>query len=309
MEWYIGVDGGGTKTDFAVCATDGVAVTILKRGGCSYQTIGVEKAVALISEGVSESLAAVGAKLADCVGCCLGIPCYGESAEHDKVLLMKLTAALAPAPIYLTNDVEVGWAGSLECGEGIHLVAGTGSIAFGRGADKETSRCGGWVEFFGDEGSCYWVGRETMSLFSKEADGRAPRNALYDLVRKELELTEDYHFIEDVLRDLAPNRDKVAHFQVYARQAAEAGDPGAVAIYRAAAYELALMVRALKNRLRFSPGPITVSYSGGLFKCGELILSPLRHEMVDLECVLQEPRRSAIDGALLLAIEKFSRRN
>ncbi len=308
MKWFIGVDGGGTKTDFAVSKTDGIPVSTVKRAGCSYQTIGIEAAAALVADGVGELLATAGIGMEDCVGCCIGMPCYGEHAENDRLLVEKLSAALGAIPIYVANDVEVGWAGSLECREGIHLVAGTGSIAFGRGSDGKTARCGGWTEFFGDEGSCYWVGREAMSLFSKEADGRIPQGALYEIVGRELKLTEDFRFV-DAVQEIAPCRDKVAAFQRYARQAAECGDPAVIALYESAATELALMVSALKNRLSLSGKEINVSYSGGLFHAGDLILQPLQRKVAALDCVLQAPRRSAVEGAIILAIEKFNGRN
>ena len=309
MKWFIGVDGGGTKTAFAVSGPDGKPVATLQRAGCSYQVLGVEGAVSLVVSGVKDGLAAAGTSLEESAGCCVGMPCYGENAEKDRVIEELLTRALAPMPVYVANDVEVGWAGSLDGQEGIHVVAGTGSIAFGRGSDGKTARSGGWTEFFGDEGSCYWIGREAMSLFSKEADGRAPMGALYDLIRRAFSLQDDYRFIDVVTRDIAPHRDTVAGFQRYALQAARAGDSAAIMLYEAAAQELAVLVGATKEKLVLPQGQTPISYSGGLFHAGELILEPLRVQIARLGCKLQEPRRSAIEGALILAIEKFNGRN
>lgn len=308
MSWFVGVDGGGTKTDFAVAREDGLPIARLQRTGCSYQAIGLERVVDLVAEGVGDCLAMVDAHLEDCGGCCLGIPCYGESPTHDRTLEESLKGRLAPAPVMLVNDVEVGWAGALECREGIHIVAGTGSIALGHGRDGSSHRCGGWIEFFGDEGSCYWVGREGMSLFSKESDGRAPRGALYQVVRRELGLTQDCDFIELVLGELAPHRERVAQFQRYVWQAAEQGDGEAAALYTRAAGELSLMVSALKQSLPLSPGTTTVSYSGGLFKAGEWVLRPLREQAEALGCQLQAPLHSAVEGALLLAVKQATER-
>lgn len=122
MRWYVGVDGGGTKTAFAVSAADGVPVATIRRTGCSYQAIGIEAAVSLVSGGVREILTAVGAGLEDCAGCCVGIPCYGEHAGQDRIIDESLRTALAPAPVHLVNDVEVGWAGALECQEGMGMA-------------------------------------------------------------------------------------------------------------------------------------------------------------------------------------------
>ena len=104
----------------------------------------------------------------------------------------------------------------------------------------------------------------------------------------------------------APYRTEVAAFQKYACQAAEEGDHAAAELYREAARELALMVRAIKKQLRFSTDIVDVSYFGGLFKAGELILKPFREEVEALDCNLKPPCRTATEGALLLAIEYFN---
>lgn len=302
MKWFVGVDGGGSKTEIAVADEHG-AVAVTKRfAGCSYQMLGIDAAVERIVSGIEECLTLVNADLSCCAGCGIGVPCYGESAQNDTAIAAALTRALSPVPLYITNDVEVAWAGAGECSEGIHIVAGTGSIAFGRSSSGETARCGGWNEFFGDEGSCYWAGRQAMSLFSKEADGRAPQSALYEIVRGELGLADDYQFIDKVLSDWAPHRDKVALFQRFMQQAAEQGDHAAAAIYETAATELSSMAGALVKRLGL-PAATRVSYSGGLFKAGKLILEPLDKLISDLGCTLQEPRRTAAEGAIILAIE------
>ena len=303
-KWCIGVDGGGTKTAFAVSSGNGIPIAETRLSGCSYQAIGVEKAVEIIVEGVLSCLNEVGITLDDCAGCCLGVPCYGENTEYDHIIVETLQKRLSPVPIYVVNDVEVGWAGALECQPGIHIVAGTGSIAYGKGADGRSARCGGWNEFFGDEGSCYWLGREAMSLFTKQSDGRIPQGPLYELVKTSLHLSEDINFIDLVVNELAPYRDQVAAFQLYAYKAAQAGDLTARNLYERAAHELALMVGSLCRELKL-PENTNVSYSGGLFQTGDLILKPLKKEIAAYHCNLQSPKGSAIHGALLLAIERF----
>lgn len=303
-EWYIGVDGGGTKTAIAVSRQDGIPVSSVWRNGCSYQALGVDGAVKVIVEGIRSCLEMAGASIEECVGCCLGVPCFGENAQYDAAMEKELREQLAPMPLHIVNDVEVGWAGALECQPGIHIVAGTGAIAFSKSHDGRSARCGGWNEFFGDEGSCYWIGREAMSLFTKEADGRLPKGTLYAIVKKELGLAEDIRFIDYVVEKIAPRRDMVAAFQLYASEAAKSGDTAAQALYARAAGELALMVGALYRELSFSEGT-PVSYSGGLFHNGDLILKPLEKEIATYRCKLQKPAKSALEGALMLAIEHF----
>ena len=307
MKWYLGIDGGGSKTAFTIGRTSGEAVYTHTLSGCSYQLIGPEAVRDLLARGVRTCLEAVGADREDCAGCCVGLPCFGENKRMDRVLQNLLEEALAPIPLLLVNDGVAGWAGSLECREGIHLVTGTGSLAIGRGAEGSFARSGGWVEFFGDEGSCYWVGREAMSLFSKEADGRLPRGPLYRLVREKYGLNEDFEFVETVLQKLAPYRDRVADFQRLALEAAAAGDRPVQDLYRRAAGELAQMVFSVKEQLLWTEREVPVSYFGGLFHAGSWILEPLAEELTALGCVLRSPAHTAAEGALLLAINQFAK--
>ena len=90
----------------------------------------------------------------------------------------------------------MGWAGSLLCNPGINIVAGTGSIAFGKNAKGETARCGGWSEWFSDEGSGYWLGMKCVQMFSRQSDGRDERGPLYNIFKNQLKLTADEDIID-----------------------------------------------------------------------------------------------------------------
>lgn len=305
MKYFMGIDGGGSKTAFIVSARDGRPLHTLLSGGCSYQTLGVEATVWHLRKEAERLLEECDIAWKDCVGCGIGLPCYGENEEIDRLIVKALQQAFAPIPLLVVNDVEVGWAGSLELQEGVHVVAGTGSIAFAKNAKGQSARCGGWSEFFGDEGSCHWIGRQAMGLFSKEADGRAPRGALYELIRREFGLIDDFYFTTRIQEDWAPFREKVALFQKFAQRAAEQGDAAATMLYEDAAKELALLAQGVLKRVPFAKTPIPVSYSGGLFRTGELILKPFREQIEALGCTVRPPARSAEEGALLLAIDRF----
>lgn len=304
MSWFIGIDGGGTKTSFAIGKKDGKPVDTFTSSGCSYNEIGIDAVCQLLYNGISELLKNVNASFADCDGCCIGLPCYGENSKMDKIIEQKLVEMLSPMPIKIVNDGVVGWAGSLECKEGIHLVAGTGAIAFGRDKNKVIERAGGWHEFFDDCGSCYWIGREAMTLFAKQADGRVEKGPLYEIVKKELNLNEDFEFIDNVI-EISKYRDKVAKFQVYAFEAGKLGDKSVIELYSRAADELALHVKAIKDKLSWSTDIVNVSYFGGLFNVKDLILSPLSKRLTELNCLLKPPLHTATEGALLLSINEF----
>ena len=305
MKYYIGIDGGGTKTAVAIGKKDGVVLKTIEKSGCSHKSIGIDEVVKLIVNCVKEILQSVNANMDQCAGCCIGLPCYGETPDADVEITAKLKEALSPIPLCIVNDAVVGWAGSLECSEGIHLVAGTGAIAYARSNDGREARSNGWSEFFSDEGSCYWIGKQAMSLFAKEADGRKPKGALYDIVKKELNLRNDLEFIDVIEQTYAPYRHKVASFQIFAKEAALAGDVEAKNLYIKAAQCLADSANAIIKQLGWENRNVTVSYYGGLFNAGDLILTPFKKCLEAINCTMAHPKCTALEGALLFCIENF----
>jgi N-acetylglucosamine kinase-like BadF-type ATPase len=237
-------------------------------------------------------------------GIAIGMPCFGESEDGDRDLEKAIKSAFPGTALYITNDVEVGWAGSLGLNPGVNVVAGTGSIAFGKDEYGETARCGGWSEFFSDEGSCYWVGRKVLQIFSKQSDGRAEKDELYHIVRKELKIKNDFETIDLVHSQYMTNRDKVASLQLLARDAALAGSQSAKTLYKEAAGELCRLVAAINGRLKFKQQPFPVSYSGGLFKTGELVLPHFFGEIEAIGAIPVTPKFEPMYGALLLAFEQ-----
>ena len=300
MKYAIGIDGGGSKTAFLLGTEHEILAQTVK-SGCSYLEIGVENVLSLLQEGINECLAQ--ANIEKCDICCIGLPCFGENKEMDELLKEKVTKTFAPMEVILVNDAVVGWAGSLECQEGIHLVAGTGSLAIGKGNSEKFARSGGWNEFFSDEGSCYWVGREGMNLFSKQADGRLEKGPLYYFVKETYQLQDDFEFIDVVLQKIAPYRDQVASFQRIVLKAAEAQDASAQHLYVRAAEELVQMVLSVKEQLNWSSEVVDVSIYGGLTHAGNYLLDPLSQMLSIHNCVLHKPRRTPAEGALLLALK------
>ena len=302
MRYYIGVDGGGTKTALCAASVDDPTPRYTKTTGSSWREHGALEVSQIIREAVSDLM---DGDFSEIAGIAMGLPCYGESAEGDRLLKLAVHEAFADIPIYFTNDVEVGWAGSLALAPGINVVAGTGSIAFGKDIRGNTARSGGWSEFFGDEGSCYWMGRKVMELFSKQSDGRRPKDELFLTVCKEFGLENEISFIDLIHTKYAGNRERVASLQFLAQKAALAGAPSAKALYGEAVYELCLLVSAVRDKLDFGADPWTVSYSGGLFKAGELILPRFSKEIEDLGGILSPPKFEPVQGAALLAFQQF----
>jgi N-acetylglucosamine kinase-like BadF-type ATPase len=177
------------------------------------------------------------------------------------------------------NDMLGSWAGSLACADGISVIAGTGSMAYGEYGGRG-ARSGGWGELIGDEGSAYWIAREGFSLFSRMSDGRAPRGALHELGRQRFGITHDLDLCSQVYGVDANARGAFAQFARVVHEAAEAGDAAARDIFTRAARELAALVFAVRATLGV-PDSVTlpVSWSGGAFAGSSRLVMGFREEL------------------------------
>ena len=151
MNYYLSVDGGGTKTDFLLTDRAGRPVARRRLGGCTYSYIGQDGVCELLEEGARLLLrdAAAGE---DAVACAVwGIPCYGEDRAFDGDASRRLPRASCPART--GSATTSSWGSPVRCclGPGVHVVAGTGAIAMGRepGGKTARARTAGNEPFFG----------------------------------------------------------------------------------------------------------------------------------------------------------------
>ncbi|HEY6824095.1 MAG TPA: BadF/BadG/BcrA/BcrD ATPase family protein, partial [Steroidobacteraceae bacterium] len=138
-----------------------------------------------------------------------------------------------------------------------------------------SARAGGWGELFSDEGSAHWLAREGLRLFSRMSDGRSPRGALHDILRRHFSLEQDLDLCAAIYGKSLAQRSQLAQLSRLVAAAATAGDPAARALFAQAVTELADIVDAVRDQLQV-PGELDLplSYSGGLFQLRELLLEP-----------------------------------
>lgn len=296
---FLGIDGGGTKTAFVLLASDGRVHARHESTTSYYLEIGFDALRALLRDGVQSALAQAGVRASDVAHTFAGLPAHGEDSELLGSFDALLTGVVPRSTI--GNDMVCSWAGSLAGADGISLVAGTGSIAYGEW-QGHSARCGGWGEVFGDEGSAHWLAREALALFSRMVDGRAEPGPLVELVREHFDLKHDLDLCGEINGSAA--RSELAQLARLATSAANAGDVQARQLLVRAGDELALLAAGTARNLGLPAGAaVDVSYSGGVFASGELVLGPLQAALTRRlpGAMLKRPRFGPELGAALYA--------
>jgi N-acetylglucosamine kinase-like BadF-type ATPase len=303
MKTYLGVDGGGTKSEFLLIDESGRVLAQHSAGSAYYLETGIDALRTLLATGIEATLKQGAVNPEYLEFAFLGLPAYGEDSALLNVLDTAPSPALYQARYRCDNDMVCGWAGALGLRDGINIVAGTGSIAYGEYAQRR-ARGGGWGELFSDEGSAYWLAREGLTLFSRMSDGRAPKGPLYESLRQAFRLRTDLDICAAVYGPPPMTRSALAGLAPVVAQAARSGDTQARALFGAAAQELAAIVHGVHDRLGVAPDhALPVSYSGGMFHFGDLLLEPFRAALRGEGRAYEftTPQLSPVAGAVLYA--------
>jgi N-acetylglucosamine kinase-like BadF-type ATPase len=243
----VGIDIGGSKTH-AVSLVDGQVVAEALAGSANLASVGVTEA--------GRQLRAIFAELARATGAlpiqkiCAGAA--GVDTVEAELRLRDLIGGLAPgATIRIVHDTELILAAA-GLDHGVALIAGTGSVAWGRTSDcgpaaARVARAGGWGYLLGDEGSGYWIAREAVRHALRIADlGRGPDRLSQQLaadcgLRRPVQLID--HFYS------TPERRYWAAHAGVVFELAGLGDPASCAIVDAAADALSRLVATVADVL------------------------------------------------------------
>lgn len=301
---YLGVDGGGSKTAFLLIDEHGNKRGQSLKGTIDYYRVGQEKVRQILQEGISECCLQANSDMANITFSLFGWPGLGDEVIQEVPIIESIIQEVINSDQFkCVNDVEVGWAGSLACRPGIHLVAGTGAIGFAVNPSGQIARTSGWGPFCGDEGSAYWLGKKTLSLFTKQSDGREERTPLYQIVKRHFQMETDYNLLSILSKNWEVQREPIAKLALLLYEAANQGDEKAIEIYKEGAYELSLIIHALLRMLNFkSEEEALVSYSGGVFNAGSFILDPLKAFIANQHVRFQKPMLQPVAGAALYAL-------
>ena len=184
---YCGWDGGGTKTEIAIVDEHGTPVASANFGPLNFngadsarvqETVGAALAFMSRQEGGLPNISAL---------------VVGTAGVSNREAVPQLTGALREGgwsgPLSIVGDQEIALSGAIQ-GHGAVLIAGTGSICFGRDQLGNFFRVGGYGYRIDDEGGGFAIGREILTAVVRAADGRARPTLLTELVFNTLHLKD-----------------------------------------------------------------------------------------------------------------------
>jgi N-acetylglucosamine kinase-like BadF-type ATPase len=306
--YFLGVDGGGSHTTALI--GDETGLIVAEGHGGPSAAGGQNQAVEAADAQWEAKRTSEAAPDRYC--------CYGTAgrAEKDRGI-SKFHVGSYTRTLKMTHDADIALSGALAGEPGIIVIAGTGSMAFGRDAKGDTARAGGWGYVFGDEGGAFDIVRQAVRAALRFEEGWGAETALRSafLDAPELHWPEARHHGHNPApaepRDMNRllhlfytgdyPRDRVAALAPIVEQTAEAGDAIAREILHNAAQALAMFAIAVRKQLFQDGEACRVSYAGGVFQ--NPIIRQRFSMLVELDTgrAPEAPRFTPAEGALIEA--------
>jgi N-acetylglucosamine kinase-like BadF-type ATPase len=225
------------------------------------RAVGFNAALANIDASIDLAFADANLTRGPVVAACLALAGAGRKDEQERVAVWAAERAIAKK-VLVSGDAEPVLAAASPDSVGIALIAGTGSLAWGRNAAGVTARCGGWGYLLGDEGSGYAIALAGLRAAVRAADGRGPETDLLSRYLCELDLDRPEDIVGAVY---APEmtRQRLAALASVVFELAPS-DAAAELIVASAANELSDLVTTLVRRLWTFSDRYTMALSGGV---------------------------------------------
>jgi len=298
MSFYLGIDGGGTRTRVGLVDGEGRELARTEGPPALIDPASPESTIHVIIELCRRVVEQAGEVL-PAAGLWAGVAGAGNEPMRGTVEKALREAGIAER-VSAGTDAEAAFADAFgDSQPGVLLIAGTGSIALGRGADGSMVRVGGWGAHLGDEGSGFAVGMAALGAVVRGRDGRSAATSLGPPILKKVGVDAPEGLIEWVA---SAGKGDVASFVPIVFREAKAGDAVASDIVDGAVDDLVAHVRTAIDRLGPWPVSPVVACAGGLISEGGPLRDPVAAALEASSCRLFGREVDGARGACRLAI-------
>lgn len=301
MSLYIGIDGGGSKTKCVLCDEELNILYETQSGPSNFLTIGTQKVSETILNLVKKCCENQNISFSQISKIVLGTTGAGRESDANKLAHSfndLITASnLSLKAISVVSDARIALEGAFSGLSGSILIAGTGSIMFGKDNKGNIYRVGGFGRLIGDEGSGLIIGRMGLNILAKCYDGRIPYNKLKDKIEKQFNITNQEQLISKVYSEEFDIQ-KIAPLVI---NTAEEGDELCLEIIDKQTDELILHILAMFNKLK--EDKMKIVFIGGTID-NENRYSNLLKEKIQLylpQIIIQKADYPPEIGAVIMA--------
>lgn len=265
MAFYLGIDGGGTKTR-SVIANETTILARAVSGGSNIVRLGEAKARESLHAAIRQACRVANISPDQIQNICIGAA--GAARPEIAAKLLGLLDELVPRlgdRAEVVGDAVIALEAAFGPGAGVIAIAGTGSIVYGRDASGRTTRAGGWGFAISDEGSGHWIGRQAVTELLRARD-QGQETALTAAILESWKLDSLDALIRHANATPPPEFPRL--FPIVTRAAAQ-GDSIARQLLARAGRELAELAAIVLRRVAPTPPHVPVAMTGSVFRQSE----------------------------------------
>jgi N-acetylglucosamine kinase-like BadF-type ATPase len=303
-KYVIGIDGGATKTTAVLADLNRNIIAEKSSGPANFLIIGTDKVAKTISDLILDVCNEAEVNIQNIEAICVGLTGAGRETDAEKIKnaiadYWQKAYSTNLKNLIVTSDARIALEGAFSGRPGIILIAGTGSIIFGKDRAGTLYRVGGFGRYIGDEGGGYSIGRLGLQAVAKSLDGRGPGTKLFSLLQEKYGINSAEDLINKVYKDNLDFAD-VAPLVI---RCAEEGDEACREILRKEAEELVLHIKAIKDKIRVRT--VYIAFIGGLLSAenyySKLLRKIILQKVEGVNVIL--PEHPPAYGAVLLAMD------
>jgi len=297
--YFLGIDGGGTKTKFMLKNQNGDIINELTLGASNPTSVGIDACCELFYNGIKEI----------CKDIPLGkvsifIGAAGCGITTNKNAVYQRLTPLNPSSLTVSSDAENIIAAGLKNENGVIAIMGTGSVIF-VSIDSIHKRIGGYGHFIGDTFSASEIGRACLEAVFSELDKSGEKTVLTKKITDE-KGTDVSKILNDMYNE---GKTYMAALSHYVFEAAKEGDSVAKQIIDNNINKFAkLLLSALSLLPKDKKYPIVLA--GGITHYKDFFLEKLKKKITaenleDIKVLDEEP----VEGAVLMAMKSKENKN
>ncbi len=306
MKYYIGIDGGGTKSSCVIVDENKKQLFEGTGGPTNTLTIGIETASRTVIELVKQCKEKTNINYNQIDAVLIGSAGAGRRQDAQLFEAGVKTAAVEAnvllKNVFVESDAIIALEGAFNSGAGCILISGTGSIMFGKDEKDKLYRIGGFGRNIGDEGSGYQLGKRGLKAVAYQLDGRGEPTLITNLVQTNHQITT----INDLITAAFSSEFDIASVSRAVLQAAEQGDSCALSIVTSEVDELILHIRTMERKIAIKN--LEVCFSGSLITNDNIFSKMLRTKISEIfpDVRIKGAKSSPAFGAVLLAMRRIS---
>lgn len=306
MKYYIGIDGGGTKSVCVIADENKKQLFECKGGPTNFLLLGIEPVSETILSLISQCKEKLGIHYNQLEAVFIGSTGAGRRLDAQQlesgVRAVAQKNSVNLKNIFVDSDALAALEGAFLGNPGSILISGTGSIMYGKDDKDKLYRVGGFGRYIGDEGSSYQIGRRALMAVARQLDGRSVPTLITNLLQKE------YHILsqDDLITQIYRNHFEIPPVAKLLLQAAEQGDAIANQIVNEEIDELLLHIRTMEKKIAVQV--LEVSFIGSLIVKDNIFSLKLRERIkAELPNVsLKEAKSAPAFGAVLLGLKRMN---